>query len=149
VVWAAVLAPRSIVLVDRGKVSFYEKAMRAQEAGAAACVFVNSSDEPFVAFGGSGEDTNAIKIPCCCIGSSDGQWLAKKAVLITLAFEPHAGWDVSRASAASTASSTDGSLALEAESPTASIDVTYARAKHTYASDVERDLTFVKGTGPV
>lgn len=163
----------NVLLVERGKVTFQQKALRAQAAGAVACVFVNSDNQPFVPFGDGDEEEATIGIPCCCLAQSDGEWLLKAAPsVVTIEFEPSGGWDagscterarvVSKedlrgslysdgASAASdplrlsvATSGLSGSTGLTA--PTAGSGVaTFARARYSYKSDHARDLVFSKG----
>ena len=147
----------SLVVVDRGKVSFQTKALRVQEAGGVGCIFINTSDEPFVAFGDN-DQAQTVHIPCCCIGLSDGTYLTKTASLVTLTFEPPGGWgaggargSLSRERAGSVGRSSVGappvgaaSFVLDPASPVVPA-ATLARAQYTYKSDNPTDLTFVKG----
>ena len=82
----------NILLVERGKVTFQQKALRAQAAGACACVFVNSDNEPFVAFGDGDGLEATVTIPCCTVSQSDGEWLLKNPSVLSLAFEGSEGW---------------------------------------------------------
>ena len=57
-------------------------------------MFINSDNEPFVPFGDGDEDEKTIRIPCCCIGLSDGAWLLKAAPsTVSIDFEPAGGWE--------------------------------------------------------
>lgn len=61
-----------IVVIDRGKCSFVEKVLGAQEGGAAGVIIVNNVDGPPLAMGGSDAPTNAITIPAVMISKADG-----------------------------------------------------------------------------
>lgn len=163
-----------VLLVERGKVTFQAKALRAQSAGAVACVFINSDDQPFVPFGDANEDEGKVHIPCCCIGRSDGEWLLKTTPsTVSIVFEPEGGWK-SRSVAAGSDGDTDRSRSMSAGMhsthndastnplrlsvatsgnsvaddigvPTAQIDAKFVSAKYSYESDHARDLVFKKG----
>eukprot|EP01047_Picozoa_sp_COSAG01_P018818 COSAG01_NODE_1028_length_12028_cov_5.688826_9_plen_353_part_00 len=151
----------SIVVVERGRVTFQEKALRVQEVGGVACVFVNTSDEPFVAFadGDAAAATRPpVTIPCCCVGKSDGDWLSKSTNLVNLSFEPPGGWGAEPSptpagpgnsarglSAAGAAPARTATPAAAAAAAAAAVRASSARAKFTYRSDHERDLCFAKG----
>jgi hypothetical protein len=150
----------SIVVVERGRVTFQEKALRVQEVGGVACVFVNTSDEPFVAFadGDAAAATRPpVTIPCCCVGKSDGDWLSKSTNLVNLSFEPPGGWGAEpsptpaaagpgiSARGLSAAGAAPARTATPAAASAAAARASSARAKFTYRSDHERDLCFTKG----
>jgi hypothetical protein len=163
----------NVLLVERGRVTFQQKALRAQAAGAVACVFINSDNEPFVPFGDGDDDEETIRIPCCCIGQSDGAWLLKTAPSrVSIDFEPAGGWGSQSAvpvvssgtarlrglsgetrssySDASTASNQMRLSVATSENSVAGEDAaptveTFARAKFSWKSDHPRDLVFKKG----
>lgn len=60
----------NVAVIERGGVSFVEKARRAQAAGAAAVLFVNTDEELFVIGGEDGDED--ISIPVVMIRASDG-----------------------------------------------------------------------------
>jgi minor extracellular serine protease Vpr len=60
-----------IALVQRGDVTFIEKAKNAQEAGAAAVVIYNNRDGNF--FGSLGEEANRPSIPVVALAKADGE----------------------------------------------------------------------------
>lgn len=95
----------NVLLVERGKVTFQQKALRAQAAGAVACVFVNSDNTLFVPFGDGDAEEETVTIPCCCVTASDGEWLLKAAPsVVSIAFEPAGGWGDEPAPAAAAGS---------------------------------------------
>ena len=61
----------SVAVMDRGAVSFCEKARRAQAAGAVALIVVNSSDDAFI-IDSDGTSTDDIVLPIVCVRASDG-----------------------------------------------------------------------------
>jgi len=67
--------PRSvrgrIALVQRGDITFLEKAINAQKAGATACVIYNNRPGGF--FGTLGDEKNTLTIPVVSISQEDGQ----------------------------------------------------------------------------
>ena len=83
-------AAGKIVLVERGNVAFVEKAMNAQNAGAAAVIIYNNQDEgPVGMAGDSGTISKQITIPVVSISQTDGAQLAAaiNAGRTTLSFQ--------------------------------------------------------------
>ncbi|MGY0691223.1 S8 family serine peptidase [Virgibacillus sp. FSP13] len=65
-----------IVLLERGKIPFYEKAKKAEEAGAVAVLIYNNEQG---AFRGSVEnEENALQIPVAAITKKEGEWLKQR-----------------------------------------------------------------------
>ena len=62
-----------IAVMQRGVVSFVEKARRAQEAGCVGIVFVNTGEELFTLGGDEGDDD--VKLPLVCVRASVGAQL--------------------------------------------------------------------------
>ena len=60
----------AIALIARGRVPFVEKARRAQVADAVGVIFINDTDEPYVALGMDGDSD--IVLPAVCVRRSDG-----------------------------------------------------------------------------
>ncbi|MDB4894324.1 MAG: peptidase [Firmicutes bacterium] len=60
-----------IALVQRGDVTFRDKAMAAEKAGAVACVIYNNHDGSF--FGSLGQDAATPKIPVIAMSKADGE----------------------------------------------------------------------------
>ncbi len=60
----------SIAVIARGRVPFVEKARRAQVADAVGVMFINDTDEPYVALGMDGDSD--IVLPVVCVRRSDG-----------------------------------------------------------------------------
>ena len=54
------IADGKVVLVKRGNVPFFEKAMNAQNAGATAVIISNNEDGPPHAMGDNGDDVTAM-----------------------------------------------------------------------------------------
>ena len=65
----------NVALVERGHVSFVEKARRAQQAGAIALIIINSDDTPYVPLGMQGDDE--VLIPVVCVRRRDGAVLTQ------------------------------------------------------------------------
>jgi hypothetical protein len=59
-----------VAVIERGGVSFVQKARRAQAAGATAVLFVNTDEELFVIGGEDGDDD--ITLPVVMVRASDG-----------------------------------------------------------------------------
>jgi len=69
----------NIALIKRGKISFYDKAKQAQDAGAVAAVIYNNETGPFQ---GSVENELApLQIPVVSITKNNGEWLVKQLEL--------------------------------------------------------------------
>jgi hypothetical protein len=66
----------AVALVERGAVSFVEKARRAQAAGAVGLVIVNSEDAEYVPLGMPGDED--VYIPVVCVTRTDGQAVAER-----------------------------------------------------------------------
>ena len=62
-----------VAVVQRGGVTFFVKARRAQAAGAVAMVMVNTEDAPHTMTGD--KSCGDITIPCICVGQADGERL--------------------------------------------------------------------------
>ncbi|WP_328701033.1 S8 family serine peptidase [Aquibacillus kalidii] len=66
-----------IVLLQRGKVPFAEKARKAEQAGAEAVIIFNNEEGPFQ--GSVSDGKGEITIPVAAISQKDGQWLKQQA----------------------------------------------------------------------
>ena len=66
----------AVAVIARGAVPFVEKARRAQAADAVGVIFINETDEPYVALGMDGDSD--IVLPVVCVRRSDGETLHKK-----------------------------------------------------------------------
>jgi hypothetical protein len=73
----AALIKGGVAIIERGVVPFVEKARRALAAEAAAVLFINSEDKPYVPLGMEGDAD--ITIPVMCVKRTDGD--AIKALL--------------------------------------------------------------------
>lgn len=66
----------NIALVQRGEITFLEKAQQAEKAGAIACVIYNNRDGNF--FGTLGEEATLPFIPVVSITKADGEYLIEQ-----------------------------------------------------------------------
>ena len=60
------------LLAYRGRCPFYEKALKAQNAGAAALIIINTADSD-VHVGASGDESGVVTIPVVVVHQSDGE----------------------------------------------------------------------------
>lgn len=74
-----------IVLFERNKIPFYEKAKQAQEAGAAAVLIANNQKGMFQGSVKNGQDP--ITIPVASISKQDGDWIRDQLTKKTLYLE--------------------------------------------------------------
>lgn len=69
-----------IALINRGGgVSFFEKARRAQEAGAVAVVVINQDDRPFIAHHEPTDRIDGVMLPVVCMPKGAGEELLTQA----------------------------------------------------------------------
>lgn len=64
------------LLAYRGRCPFYEKALKAQNAGAAALIIINTADSD-VHVGASGDESGVVTIPVVVVHQSDGEQIKK------------------------------------------------------------------------
>ncbi|WP_325034731.1 S8 family serine peptidase [Lentibacillus sp. Marseille-P4043] len=65
-----------IVLLERGKIPFYEKAKKAEEAGAVAVLIYNNEQGIFQ--GSVENEKDALQIPVAAITKKEGEWLKQR-----------------------------------------------------------------------
>jgi hypothetical protein len=87
--------PGNLALIDRGTCEFSQKAVNAQNAGAAAAVIVNDQQLPNgIIVMGSGASGGSVTIPTVMIGNSDGQIIKDQLAVptaVTATVEPNPG----------------------------------------------------------
>ncbi|MCT2535086.1 S8 family serine peptidase [Aquibacillus koreensis] len=69
-------AKNKIVLMQRGKIPFSEKARQAELAGARAAIIYNNEEGPFA--GSVADGPGDVQIPVAAVSKADGEWLLQQ-----------------------------------------------------------------------